>query len=61
MSDFHQMFKDYGFEVKPLPSNYDPDTYAWRLMNPYREREDVSYATSTEWHSAGEFSSSSYR
>lgn len=46
--DYYQVFKDYGFEIKPLPSNYDPDTYARDLMSSYEE-QDVSYASSTDY------------
>ena len=47
-NDYYQAFKEYGFEIKPLPSNYDPDTYARDLMSSTGE-QDVSYASSTDY------------
>ena len=47
-NDYYQAFKEYGFEIKPLPSNYDPDTYARDLMSSTGE-QDVSYASSSDY------------
>jgi len=46
-SDYYEAFKEYGFEIKPLPDNYDPDTYAKNLIM-VCEKQDVSYSSSTD-------------
>ena len=46
--DYYQAYKDFGFEIKPLLTNYDPDRYARDLMSSY-VKEDISYASSTDY------------
>ncbi len=47
--DYFQIFQKLGFEVKPLPENYDPDTYGRTLMMENDKNSDVSYSSSTDY------------
>ena len=46
---YRTQFKDLGLEVKPLPSNYTPDSYARFLMQGVQQKPAISYSDSTNY------------
>lgn len=46
---FNSLYKALGIEVKPLPSNYSPDSYAQQLMKDLPKKSDVSYSVGTNY------------
>ena len=46
--DYEKIYYKLGFQPEPLPSNYNPDTYAKKLMQNIKRPEGVIYAISTD-------------
>ena len=42
-------FKDLGIEIKPLPDNYTPDSYAQSLLQNIPQKPDISYSANTNY------------
>ena len=47
--EFELQFKALGIEVKPLPQNYTPDSYAQFLMKDIPQKPAITYAANTNY------------
>lgn len=47
--DYYKIFKELGIEIKPLPENYNPDSYGRTLVMNNKTTIDVSYSSSTNY------------
>ena len=45
--DYARLFKQLGIEVKPLPPNYDPESFGKELMTGFYEEQGVLYSATT--------------
>jgi hypothetical protein len=45
---FEQQYRALGFDVKPLPSNYTPDSFAQQLMKDIPKKPSISYSANTK-------------
>ena len=45
--EYMELFQKYGIDIKPLPQNYDPETYGRELMRECWKEKGVSYSAST--------------
>ena len=47
---FEQQFKVLGLEIKPLPQNYTPDTFAQSLLRDVPPKPAITYSANTNYN-----------
>ena len=45
--DYYKIFEELAIEIKPLPENYNPDSYGRALVRNNKGTIDISYSSST--------------
>ena len=45
--EYFELYEKLGIEIKPLPTNYNPELYARELMCDFFPEQGVSYSAST--------------
>ena len=46
---FELQYKSLGLDIKPLPSNYTPDSFAQSLMRDIPQKPAISYSANTNY------------
>ena len=49
VKEYEVQFELFGLEVKPLPGNYTPDSFAQLLMRDFPQKPAITYSAATNY------------
>ncbi len=48
-TEFEMQYKKLDIQIRPLPPNYTPDSYAQQLLKDFPTKPAISYSASTNY------------
>ena len=49
-NNYEEQYKALGLEIKPLPNNYTPDSFAQSLLKDIPQKPAISYSANTNYN-----------